>query len=233
MTKELDDFRLPASLASNGDPVAGNPFPRHVPEYAVWEEKTRIAEEMVARLNQAWLMTGQDAPTRNPYAGMLAKFEIWAERSISVVWSDHAVNVFDDWLVRFANESLRVASEDWRASPHPVEETMARLRNAFGARVQHWKAEARRYRAEQIAQVSAPFVPPDTVSATIIARRNAWLKAFRKAKNYTVADLARTSGFSETAIRGIVREDHKRFADGTQTAFLAFLGVSLREWYGE
>lgn len=52
LAEDPDRFRLPDAYASNGDPVDGNPFPKHVAEHRVWEDETRIAEEMVARLNQ-------------------------------------------------------------------------------------------------------------------------------------------------------------------------------------
>jgi len=97
--------------------------------------------------------------------------------------------------------------------------------------VQHWKAEARRYRAEQESQVATPFEIPSTVSADVIGRRQKTLAAYRHKNHLTVQGLAHKAGMSEDAIRGIVKENRKKYAEATRDRLLKTLGISLRDWY--
>jgi ribosome-binding protein aMBF1 (putative translation factor) len=149
---------------------------------------------------------------------------------------------YDSWLVAYANARLEAAEADLASAPPevPVEATLTYLRAQIAGRVEYWKAEARRHRAEQArylaeqeTQAQAPFaIPSSAPSSDVISRRKSWLKKYRSEKELSAEAFARKVGISETAIRGIVKEDRSRFADATRNKLLDVLGISLREWYG-
>ena len=89
---------------------------------------------------------------------IVAKYDIWAERGVSVVWSDPEIRAFDPWLVNYANEWLVMA----RDNPPPFVPPyvfLGLLRRSLGSRVEHWKAEARRYVAEARRYVASQEAP--------------------------------------------------------------------------
>jgi len=165
----------------------------------------------------------------------LAKFDIWARRGVHVVWSDPEVTAFDSWLVSAANAWLSEIGLFFERNPPPfsVEILRTRARNAFAAKVQHWKLEARRYRelqraaSQKVEQTSVPT----TVSPELKQRRRLVVARYRKANDLTAVGLARSVGISESAIRGIVNEDKSRFSEATQLRLLQVLKVNRDEWY--
>lgn len=74
-------------------------------------------------------------------------------------------------------------------------------------------------------------VPGRSVTADLIVRRRALVKAYRVKQGFTVADLARHAAMSDSAIRGVIQEDRSRFNDESQKKLLRVLGVSIDEWY--
>jgi hypothetical protein len=161
-----EPFRLPDSLASLGDPVEGNPFPLDSPQHQAWISATRTAEEEVCRITSSVLSnltasTGQDWPAT---LIIIARFDAWARRGASIVWSDRAVQHYDQWLVSSANASLAEAARGPTSAPSSdsVDGSLTDLRNRLGAQVHSWKAVARRVCAErQPAQASHEEPPPD------------------------------------------------------------------------
>ena len=165
-------FRLPDSFASVGDPVEGNPFPVDHPLHQVWIEATRKAEDEVCHNTSTALLNLTPAAAEDwPAALIIAKFDAWAQRGASVVWSDRAVQHYDQWLVAYANDWLDAAARPFVAAP-PVESvarSLMELRNQLGAQVHAWKAVARRACAEhQSALATHPGLPPGNSSGGLV-----------------------------------------------------------------
>ena len=230
-------LRLPETFAESGDPIEGNPYPTEHPAHQVWMDATRKAEMEVSRINA-------QAPSLHNLADdnewmptlVVAKFDAWARRGLQVVWTDEAVHQYDGWLVRYANTWIESVSRllTLHAPPFPSEVALADLRSRLGARVHHWKAEARRYRIQQEAQAAAtaPNVqkPP---SDELVERRRLAVRKFRDDHDLDAVGFARTVGISDSVVRAIVREDWKRFKPGTQEKLLAVIGMTREDWYRE
>jgi excisionase family DNA binding protein len=157
-----DWLRLPDGFADSGDPVDGNPFPRDDPRHQVWQDATRRAEEEWARVNaeSESSLTLENALEWGP-TFFAARFDVWAKRGIHVVWSDGDVEVFDEWLVAYADATLKALATLFERRPPPFapETVLLLMRNAIGQQVQHWKAEARRYRREQEEHAGGTSTP--------------------------------------------------------------------------
>src|SRR5712692_3998993 len=79
---------LADSFASPGDPVEGNPFPIDDPRHQVWIGATRTAEEEVCHINSRALLNLTPGPAQDwPTTIVIAKFDAWARRGASLVWS--------------------------------------------------------------------------------------------------------------------------------------------------
>src|SRR5712692_4747810 len=113
-----DLLNPPPGLQSDGDPVEGNPFPKEDIRHEVWKEATRDAAEKLHLLNSNLLKSGPGAPEdADSWRVNLAaaKFDIWAERNVSVVWSDDAVLDYDKWLASYANAWMKLFEERFSA----------------------------------------------------------------------------------------------------------------------
>ena len=175
-----ESFRLPEGFASGGDPVEGNPFHTDDPCHRVWRDATRAAEQEEARINvdffaclervereknaaeeaggtiaQDSLLLAAWASAKACHVSMfLEKFDAWAKRGTCVIWSDQQVERNDRWLESFANVWIDRVSDRYASNlpPREASEFLLALRNGLAARVQFWRAEARRYRTEQETQ---------------------------------------------------------------------------------
>ena len=196
-----ESFRLPEGFASVGDPVQGNPFPADDPRHRVWENATRTAELEVAQIYVGFdaarrqlrddeKRTAREAGARIDLGAhflvaaaniqdcivstVLAKFDAWAKRGVHVVWFDRDVELYDRWLVSFANGLIDLFPHDPPSGvPRAgVSQFLLDLRDGLGTRVRHWMAEARRYRVEQDARAAGsslanrPKVPPTPDAAS-------------------------------------------------------------------
>jgi hypothetical protein len=157
-------FVLTDSHGSAADPVEGNPFPVDDPFHPVWRRATQTAEEEVCHIRSRALsgLASHDA-SEWPDAYVVATFDAWAKRSASVVWSDRAVQHYDQWLIVYANLWIDAVTLPFLATtPTPaIARMLVEVRDRLGARVEAWKAAARRTRAEQTANSSPPGVPPE------------------------------------------------------------------------
>ena len=145
-------LRIPDGFASSGDPIDANPFQPEDARHQVWRDATRRAEEECARVNARSFSSLSPDNVYDWFATCpAARFSVWAERGIQVVWTDVALRQYDQWLVRYANASLEMLTEFFARNPPPVspDPILLNTRNKLGEQVQYWKAEARRYRAEQ------------------------------------------------------------------------------------
>jgi hypothetical protein len=156
MKVPLKSLRIPSTFAAPADPIDENPFPIEDARHKVWKEATAQAEEQVCRIKSgAHDALAPDTAFEWLPAVVVAQFDVWAERGVKVVWSDAAVQHYGGWLVSYANAWLETVAQFYEKNPHPLpghaEGTLLAIRNVLGARVQHWTAEARRYRGEQEA----------------------------------------------------------------------------------
>ena len=146
----MADPRLPEGFGASPDPFRGNPFKKGDPRHRVWEDSTRTAETAVhqfaAHHLEVFPIDSVDQPLWH-VDHLSPKFDIWAERYFAVIWSDKAALDFDRWLFNYANSWL----QDLTSEPGlcPTVYVLPMLRARLAGRVEHWKAEARRYLAEQ------------------------------------------------------------------------------------
>ena len=157
MTVPPESIRLPETFASAGDPIDVNPFPVEDTRHDAWRVATRAAEEEVCRFMAGALWPPPDDPLVWFLKLVSAKFNAWAFRGLHVVRSDADMRHYDRWLVRYANAWLDKSSQSYTSNPPtlPDRSEQTALRNVLGGLVEHWKAEARKYRAEQ--EASAEF----------------------------------------------------------------------------
>jgi hypothetical protein len=154
-------FVLTDSHGSAADPVEGNPFPVNDPFHTVWRRATQTAEEEVCHIRSRALPGLASHDTSDAY--VVDTFDAWAKRGASVVWSDRAVQHYDQWLIVYANLWIDAVTLPFLATtPTPaIGRMLVEVRDRLGARVEAWKAAARRTRAEQTASSSPPGVPPE------------------------------------------------------------------------
>ena len=89
MTDNSDLLDLPAELKSSGDPVPENPFPKDDMRHEVWKEATREADTELRLFNSNVLKTRPDPlddGVRWWCALVVGKFDVWAKRSLRVVF---------------------------------------------------------------------------------------------------------------------------------------------------
>jgi len=208
MTIPPERIRLPETFLSAGDPVDGNPFPMEDARHKVWTDATRRAEEETCRINSRSLssLTPSNAQDWLPML-IVEKFNVWAERGVHVVWSDGAVRHYDGWLLGYANACIDEVLRFYARYPPPVsaESILINLRNLLGARVQYWKAEARRYRAEQELNRAALPVEVQSKSNRVGGPKLArWLTAeMEKRGHLTDNRLHVLSGLDRKTIKAI------------------------------
>ena len=152
-------MKLPESLRSTRDPCDGNPFSDLNPRHAVWAAASRVAEEEVSRVGAQYLHGASQSVTLDELADLdlwwaAARFDVWAKRGVCVVWSEPELHAYDEWLFTYAENWLTTLES---SSRFPTE-VLGRIRTQIVGRMLYWKAEARRYRAEQEAQT--PPVEP-------------------------------------------------------------------------
>jgi hypothetical protein len=154
-------FELPGGLRASGDPVSGNPFSRNDYRHVVWDKATLGAEEELRKFHSdilrvrvvdadvgsiSWVMWMCDL--------VVGKFDIWAKRGIYVVWGDSAVLAYDEWLFNYAQAWLNEFRNDTVRMAILMEGFVLELRLRLIERMEWWKAEARRYVADQKANVT-------------------------------------------------------------------------------
>ena len=146
-------FRLPESVIGTGDPLGSNPFPPSDPRHDVWTELTRDAEEEVCQIDVQVLARPKsfdellDLDAHNLLLNhQVAKFDVWAKRTVTVVLTDDLVAEYDRWLLDYANAWLEEVARFLDNSPPPfsVEDALCEARIRFGGRVQYWRGVARR-----------------------------------------------------------------------------------------
>jgi hypothetical protein len=141
-------FQLSLNLNGVGDPIEGNPFSSEDPRHAVWQESTLAAEQELCRLNSnysAGVANSQSEHVTRFVALAVAKFDIWARRYVTVVWTRNDLRGFDQWVFNYANAWLADVEE--KNLPHK-DFVLHELRAHLISRMEFWKAQARNYVAK-------------------------------------------------------------------------------------
>lgn len=204
-----DLLNLPTGMQSSGDPIEGNPFPVVDPRYKVWDDATHGAEEQWCRLSSESENTRADRPDvliDSVCKRIAGKFDIWAKRGVHVVWSYSAVRAYDQWLINYAEAWLQdVSARKLYSRVVPLHDLLAALRLVLTKRVAWWKAEARRYVAEQKAyfakeNATAPKSEAE-LRTKLIATEPAALSSSRQGSAKPGRALARSSAFVNFAAK--------------------------------
>lgn len=190
--------QLPPGFLSSGDPIEENPFPSDDPRHQIWSDATREAEEAIHRFNSRLLQHtaevtalgrnafGHIATTERAVALLpnlhnawmqdlvAGKFDIWANRNLAVVRTRKAIPAFDRWLFEYAQAWLDTIRGDALRSEAEsgfnlrVDDLLVDLKVRLTQRLEHWRAEARKWVSEweaYIASVQRAADQPPTVAA--------------------------------------------------------------------
>ncbi len=152
--------RLPAALRasavsrwSHRDAVeGGNPFPTRDRRHEPWDTATRRAKEALlgfdAELAAHAKITSDPDVYRVQLLGLAeGRFDVWARRGLSVVWSDGALRDYEQWLVDYTGNWLQYVRETC-----PGIDVDADLRARLGDRAEYWVREAREMLARQATE---------------------------------------------------------------------------------
>ena len=236
---ETPEFpRLAELFKSVGQPRPKNPFPPNSILHQVWSEEVRVAEEEDARLiadAQAIIDTHHYLEWQAVFWGK--RFDVWAKRDIQFVQSDQQLPGFEKSLLNLADGWIDVIARSFQDAPpeYFCDVALTNIRSTLVQRVHYWKAEALRYRAEQERKPTTQRERELAAAVTpaIIARRRNAVRKYRTDHDLNAEGLARRLGMSPTAVRGVVREDRKRFSTETRTRLLMGLAISIEDWYRE
>ncbi len=150
MGDSRDLLNLAPGSESDGDPVEGNPFRKEDPRHEVWKEATRDAAGKLHLLHSNLIKSFPRAPEdHNSWRVNLAaaKFDIWAERNVSVVWSDDAVLDYDKWLASYANAWMKLFEERFSALID-LDSLLHELGVRLVERMEFWRGIARAFVTE-------------------------------------------------------------------------------------
>jgi hypothetical protein len=165
--EEPDLFK---SLPPDHDPFGRNPFAEQDARHEVWSEATRDAWVKLHLLRSNLL---KNHP-RRPGAALdawridlvVAKFDIWAKRSVRTVWAVDELPGYDAYLALNANEWMKLFNEQSSESTD-----FAGFRAAFQFRlldrVEFWKGIARAHVTEQMHTGSLAVSPDGAMSEQI------------------------------------------------------------------
>lgn len=128
---------------SHRDPVeGGNPFPTNYPQYASWEEATRIAQLALRRHDAHLYQTVATLLDPEHYRAQLldlavSRFDTWARRGRSVISDNDTWRDYTAWLHNYADNWLKYVAE---TCPHT--DVGDELRERLTARSTHWVADS-------------------------------------------------------------------------------------------
>lgn len=120
----MSDFnRLPELLRkstvprwSHRDPVeCGNPFSPNDDRYPIWERATRLAKTTLVRIDEQFNTNrAQHLPDEYPAQVVVLarwRFDVWSERTLSVVMTETAVEDYRHWLNDYADNWLNYVAD--------------------------------------------------------------------------------------------------------------------------
>jgi len=136
--------------------------------------------------------------------------------------------------LKFASVALKNVPKERR------DDLKSQLDLKLNSRKLHWHSVARTLHRQTNPPPSVEELLPDNegtnpqVTSAVIARRRALIKQFRlDHEDMTVPDFARHVGMSETAIRGIVKEDRRRYSVARRDKLLEKLCLTKDQWYAK
>jgi hypothetical protein len=132
------------NLPVGDDPVGDNPFSVSDPKRRCWEDATQEAEENAHRLNSERLKKCSDNPAASALDCFVGKFNAWAKRGCSVIWSTEDVRPYDHWLESYANAWIKTV-EEWHPADLSGQDLIPELRFRLLQSIEHWKYQARKF----------------------------------------------------------------------------------------
>jgi hypothetical protein len=113
-SRDVGDRSVWKVSAQPDDPVQENPFSKDDQRHKVWEKSTRSAELELHRLKQEILGRPQPKNVEQDQdlhlEFIFRRFQIWAKRGISVVWSYSCVRAYEAWLASYFQAEMKL----WR-----------------------------------------------------------------------------------------------------------------------
>jgi hypothetical protein len=134
------------------DPVEGNPFSTDDPRHRVWAKATRAALSDLHALKQSYFEKRNLVDRREQHQSCLVdfifgRFQIWAERGLSVVCSDQDARDYEQWLKSYMEAELK-----WWMEKHPnhfdSEYFLAALGKQLARACEYWIGNALKWVAE-------------------------------------------------------------------------------------
>src|SRR5262245_7790252 len=105
-----------------GDPVQQNPFTLDDQRHEAWKTATRQAELELHRLKQRTLEGPRPQDPEEDHnlqvEFILRRFQIWAKRGLSVVWTDSCARDYERWLNSYMQAELKLWEENCPAGFH-------------------------------------------------------------------------------------------------------------------
>ena len=102
------------------DPVQGNPFPVDDQRHEAWARATRVAQLDLHRLKQRTLEKPRpQSPEEDQHLlieFIFRRFQIWAKRGLSVVWTYECARAYERWLDAYMQAELAYWEENCRAA---------------------------------------------------------------------------------------------------------------------
>ena len=150
MDEASEILRL-ASRMDAPDPIVGNPLRTNDVRHEFWATATALAEEKVCLLRAGFLQSkpiSLEAAISARLQLMTRQYDVWSQRGLSVVLERAAIQDYEQWLANYAAATLKTWSEAIPNDPVPIGFTEV-MQHALLARREHWKAEARRFVAQQ------------------------------------------------------------------------------------
>jgi hypothetical protein len=128
-----------------------------------------------------------------------ARFNIWAERALQVVWNEDDLRAYDRWLRDYAQAWL----DTLKNATGESEATLPEKRALLLERMSHWKAEARSFLAylAQGVERKATKVPTTTIGQNI--------DSLRKECGWSYDKLAAETGIDKKLILSHVNKGAK------------------------
>jgi hypothetical protein len=235
MSDPLEGLGIPDALRRSGDPIDGNPYRDSDPLHPIWAEATRNAQRELHDFRSRII---EELPVRSEdfldwlcrfFAG---QFDVWAKRCKYFVWTDKAVDSYDDYLVWYADDLLRLIKDSEKLSF-----SIEPLRLRLIGRIEFWKSEARRYRAE-LESRAQQATPPDLENTPPTAKLRS--KPGPKSKAQTIAIRELLKQYPDMPARSVCRlldskfgTDPKKYPSLTRPKFAGKQYPSWQDAYSD
>jgi hypothetical protein len=156
MAETFNLLKLPSGLQSDGDPLE-NIFQNDDPRHEVWKDATRDAAAKIHRRRSDLLENFHASPEDDTSWRVnlaLATFDIWAERTVSVVWDDERLDDYDRWLENYAESWMALYASRFSTSESLLS-LLESLRFRLIQKTQLWKSIARSFVSERQRSIAS------------------------------------------------------------------------------